>query len=261
MCDESYPSLVEFDPKKGEVKQVVYHGSGLPEVFSQRKENKAFEGIAVTPRGRVAVVMQRPLGDYQSFVRLLVFNPESKSSKSFAYKLPKLSSNKLVKLSALQAISENEFLLLEQEEKNGKTNKVRVYKINLQEASDISDVLIDEQLPEEVEKLFFKKSSIKEITKELIIEIPASKLKFEKIEGLSILPNGRTLVFINDAESHKDVRLITVDLGESIWTWDVKDWSIISILVLITALGLFFLFGIVFNYVQRNKRKDRKPQG
>ncbi len=90
ISEEYGPSLLEIDPASGQTLRRFSPGSGLPNVFSRRDENRGFEGIAVLTDGRVLASLQSVPEETNSHgeklpILFLLFDPTNLESKIFIY--------------------------------------------------------------------------------------------------------------------------------------------------------------------------------
>ncbi|MBK8803650.1 MAG: esterase-like activity of phytase family protein [Fibrobacteres bacterium] len=96
--DELGPALVEIDGKTKRILREWWPGKGLSPVFSNRRNNRGFEAMAVTPSG-VVVAMLQSAADNPSksdtkesrAIRILRFDPTTETSKDFGFNLSDLS--------------------------------------------------------------------------------------------------------------------------------------------------------------------------
>lgn len=108
VAEEYGPDIHQFD-RKGRLKKTLK----VPEHYKDRVDNRGFEGLCLTPKGKLAAILQSPLkrdgGKEGTTSRLLLF--EGDAAKEYLVELarPGLMFNELV------ALSETEFLLLERD--------------------------------------------------------------------------------------------------------------------------------------------------
>lgn len=193
VSDEYGPSVKEFTPSGKLVREftppanLVPRAGGTPnyvdgrsELTSGRQDNRGFEGLAITPDGKYLVAaLQDPLvteganndGRRSRNVRLVKFSVETgEAVGQYVYPLDSvadINSNlpadkrfnataqgRNIGLSAIIAINENEFLVIERDNRglgvenpdltNGDAADYaalkRVYKVNLNGATDVSEV-------------------------------------------------------------------------------------------------------------------------
>src|SRR5262249_3564037 len=124
----------------------------LPQVLKNRIVNKGMEGLTVTPDGKMLVgIMQSPLANgvsssdagKSSVLRIVTFSLDPVTfgqTKQYAYVLDSPSAG----VSEITAISNTEFLVDERDGKfpgdpGGASTIKNIYRINLADATDISD--------------------------------------------------------------------------------------------------------------------------
>jgi hypothetical protein len=88
--EEYGPSLLKVRTGSGLVTRRLTPGAGLPAVLASRQVNRGFEGVAVTPSGKVYGVVQSTLdiagktkGSAQ-FIRIVEYDPKSGATRMFA---------------------------------------------------------------------------------------------------------------------------------------------------------------------------------
>lgn len=151
LVDEYRPAVLYVDGKTFQIKEVfsaekVDMGGTriLDPYFAKRSPNRGFEGVAVTPSGKVLAMLQSPIQDFQSFdslptrlVRILYFDPATGKSKVFGYEM----SENLIdpKIGDIAAINDNEFLIVEHG-KDSLGKIANIYRLELEFASDISQM-------------------------------------------------------------------------------------------------------------------------
>ena len=202
---------------------------GRPTITSGRQDNRGFEGLALNAsRNKLYAVMQDPLvnegssndGRRSRNVRIVEFDVASGlSTAQYVYRLEdratinaidpstaddfsSTNQGRSIGLSAITALSDSEFLVLERDnrgygvEETGTPLHKRIYRINLAGATNVQDIPLagSDSLP----------VGVTAVQKVLEVDLLAA-LKSgghaipEKIEGMAIGPklaDGRTLVLI-----------------------------------------------------------------
>ncbi len=181
----------------------------IPPVFSKRRPNRGFEGVAMTPSGKVYAIVQGPLynptsgvGNTSRLHRILEIDPVSNTTRMFAYEhdaaIGQIRGQDW-KIGDLVAVNNNEFLVIEHAERNG-WNFKNVYKINISNATPITSEsfggLTYEQLNDAAGAM---NNGIVPVTKTLLLDLIESNWnpQHDKPEGIVILDN-RTIGVIND---------------------------------------------------------------
>jgi hypothetical protein len=158
VSDEYGPHIIHFNSEGRTIERINPYGTGLggrriPLVFSKRRANRGMEGLTITPDGQWLVgMMQSPLDNFiapatrtqarnSRVLRIVFFNIASGQTKQYIYRTETTSGL----VSDIVAVNNSEFLLLERDGEfplanNPSSSFKRVYKINIQGATDISDV-------------------------------------------------------------------------------------------------------------------------
>lgn len=215
---------------------------GRPTIATGRQDNRGYEGLAINPEGtKLYAVLQDPLvqegstdGRFSRNVRIVEYDVASGTpGRQFIYQLEALSDindripgtaqdfaassqGRNIGLSGIVAVNENEFLVLERDNRgfgtvdttgdNPPVGTKRVYRIDLTGATDVSGVSLagSNILP----------SGITPVSKTLVVDLQeelrnAGQLVPEKIEGIAIgpiLPSGLvSLIFSTDNDYSAEV--------------------------------------------------------
>jgi hypothetical protein len=195
ICDEYGPYLLELERKTARVLRKHGPGSGLPKVLARRQPNRGFEGVTVTPSGKVVAAVQSILNTASgidpatSFTRLLEFNPVDSSSRMFAYPVDASAydSASEAKIGDIAAISDTQFLLIEQGRGRDGANRAMLYLVDISRASPLPD------MPLETTGL----GQLVTARKRLVADLRALGITAEKIEGLAVVDE-RTLAVTCD---------------------------------------------------------------
>ncbi len=182
-------------------------------VFKYRKNNRGFEGIAITPNGKIYAAIQSPLlyptktaGENTRIHRLLEIDPINNTSRVFVYLNDGIIGKgadqirlRDWKIGDLFAINDNELLVAEAALR-GKSDIKRIYRIDLSKATPVHSGLYGYYTLEElVDSAGLATQSIVPVTKTLVMDINANQWpsSLEKAEGIAIL-NDSTLAISND---------------------------------------------------------------
>jgi len=215
--------------KPAEASGLANYVDGRPVVVSGRQDNRGFEGLAMNASGtKLYAVMQDPLvnegssndGRRSRNVRIVEFDVASgQSNAQYVYQLESRSNlnaidpstaddfsatnqGRSIGLSAIAALSDNEFLVLERDnrglgvELTAAPLHKRIYRINLQGATNVKDISLagSDALPANVVPV--QKSA----EHDLLADLKARGITVpEKMEGLAIGPrlaDGRYLVLV-----------------------------------------------------------------
>lgn len=181
----------------------------IPSVFSKRRANRGFEGIAMTPSGKVYVIVQGPLynpssaaGNASRLHRILEIDPATNTTRMLAYEhdaeIGQIRGQDW-KIGDMVAVNDREFLVVEHAERNG-WNFKNVYKIDITNATPIAGEsfggLTFEQLNNAAGAI---SNGITPVAKTLLLDLVESNWnpQHDKPEGLAIL-NDSTIAVIND---------------------------------------------------------------
>jgi hypothetical protein len=227
ISDEYGPHLVHFTADGKTIERINPFGSGLggrfiPKVFATRRANRGMEGLTITPDQQWLVgMMQSPLDNPSTptalrnqirnsgVLRMLLFNISTGATKQYLYKTegPTNLACEIV------AVSNTEFLVLERDGEfplmgNPLSSFKRVYRININGASDISDpsdkaggILINNKTLEQAavnnEPGF---TSLIPVTKILAVDIIAAVPNYphDKPEGIALIGKGMLAVCNDD---------------------------------------------------------------
>jgi hypothetical protein len=183
-------------------------------VFKYRKNNRGFEGLSITPNGKLYAIIQSPIlyptksvGENSRIHRILEIDPKTDQTRMFAYLndgiIGASGSNQIRlrdwKIGDMAAINDNEFLVIEQALR-GTTDRKFVYKINIANATNVNSGLYSGMTLEAlVDATGLTNNSIVPVEKTLFMDMLANSWpsNLEKAEGLAII-NDSTLAFVND---------------------------------------------------------------
>lgn len=195
ICDEYGPFIVQLD-SQGKILQKFEPGNGLPEVLKYRVPNRGFEGLTIDEKGNVYATVQSTLDiegktkDKATFTRVIKLNPETKEVETFAYPLDKgYKKNSAAKVGDICSLGNNRFLVIEQGKQNGEMQNL-IYEVDFSSVTDITEL---ENLEENSSQ-----KNIKFGKKKLVLDLRNYGWTAEKAEGITILPNRKTVVVIND---------------------------------------------------------------
>lgn len=175
VSDEYGPSLVHFNDE-GKMLRRLTPSNELPRMYSERKTNRGFEGIAKV-ENKLYGILQSPLPKEQpakdgEFSRIVEVDLETmKTSAEYFYMFEKGND----KIGDMVALNAKNFLVIEQNGKVGEHSQKFIYRITLGE----SDQLVKKTLIADLKNTPFN--------------------NVEKVEGLSLIDNKRlAIVYDND---------------------------------------------------------------
>ena len=211
LCDEYGPSLVKVNAGSGEIMTKLDPGHGLPSVLASRQSNRGFEGVAVTPNGRVYGIVQSTLdvaGATKSkaqFIRLVEYDPSTRATRMFAYPhdIAQYAKSGDAKLGDLVAVDNHRFLVIEQGKDKNKALRNLVYALDIDGATDLTErTLIDgANVGKDLEYGTAAEiaAQVAVVRKTLVVDLRAQGWTDDKAEGLSLVDD-KTLVLVNDQD-------------------------------------------------------------
>ncbi|MCA8924726.1 MAG: esterase-like activity of phytase family protein [Planctomycetes bacterium] len=228
VCDEYGPDLLRIDPESGAVLTHLRPGAGLPAEVARRIPNRGFEGVCVTPSGKVIAGLQSVCvasdgGREATFLRLVEVDPQSGATRTFAYPHDGSAYRKPrdAKLGDLCALSDHELLLIEQ----GKTadgQRNVIYRIDLRGASDVTGLTREDgSALEGADAAELEALGVNLVRKQRILDLVDLGWSVEKAEGLAIV-DGRTLAVIADHDFGLETKLLDPLDGND----DVEDYTV-----------------------------------
>ncbi|MDD4973244.1 MAG: esterase-like activity of phytase family protein [Bacteriovorax sp.] len=166
--EEYSPSLVHFD-KHGKMLRRLTPFNELPKMYSERKSNRGFEGIA-KDKNKIFGFLQSPLPMDQNFARIVEVDLDTlKTSGEYYYGFEK----NLDKIGDAVSIGNNKFLVIEQNGMKGPDSRKYIFKITLNGTDNL-------------------------VKKELLADLGTTPFKsLEKIEGLAVI-DSRKIALVND---------------------------------------------------------------
>lgn len=204
VSDEYGPKILEFDRTGKQIREFKipdrFHvdiPSGDPKKEGTNKKgrspNRGFEGLALTPAGKLVATLQSPLLQDGGFdghnVRLLELDPATGTTREFVYPL----ASPMCGINEILAISETDFLVLERDTVVGEKRFCRIYRISISAATDVSGL---DSLPARGPV-----SGVAFVTKTLFLDLTKFGLMLpEKVEGICFgrdLADGRRLLLVS----------------------------------------------------------------
>lgn len=206
LCDEYGPFIAQYN-KEGKLLKKYAPGNGLPDIMKYRIPNRGFEGLTIAPNGLIYAEEQSPLniagksGATAQFTRIVQLDPQSGKTQMFAYPIDveAYKSPKDAKIGDIYAISNTKFLMIEQGTGKHKEMRNLIYEVDIKDATDLTGKTVDGQEPEFTsDKDKLAQAGIKFAEKRLVIDLRANGWQIEKAEGLTMLPDKKTIVVTND---------------------------------------------------------------
>lgn len=195
ISDEYGPFIIKVD-KNGKILEKLEPGNGLPEIVKHRIPNRGIEGLTIDKNGNIYAAVQSTLNvdgktkDTAIFTRVLKIDPDTKEVKTFAYPIDKnYKSNSAAKIGDIYAVDENKLLIIEQGKQKGKMENL-IYLVDFSKADDITTLGNLESKGNDLK--------IKLGEKKLVVDLRKHGWDTEKAEGLTLLPDNKTIAIIND---------------------------------------------------------------
>lgn len=203
LADEYGPFIAKFSAD-GTLMQKYAPGDGLPEILKYRIANRGFEGLTIAPSGKIYASLQSVLdiegetSKTATFVRIVELDPATGATKMFAYPVDvsAYKSPKNCKLGDIYALDDNTLLVIEQGELADGTMSNIVYKVDLTNATDLTDVTYDGKELEYTADSAALSGVMTYAAKTVLVDLRALGWTAEKAEGLCMLGDGNTLALI-----------------------------------------------------------------
>ena len=201
ISDEYGPFVAKFSPE-GKLLKKMMPGQGLPDILKYRTPNRGMEGLTITPSGKYlwgamqsVLDIEGQTGKTGQFTRLVRIDIATGVTQMFAYPINSNYKNASgAKIGDVYALNDGELLLIEQgADRNGvMTNQI--FKVSIGEATDLSNFKINGLEAE----FAVDTSALQMAEKELLVDLRQQGWKIEKAEGITLLPDRKTIVVIND---------------------------------------------------------------
>jgi hypothetical protein len=223
ICEEGGPTIWKLNPNGLVLKRFTPYGNligaqtqdiQIDTVFKCRKNNRGFEGISITPNGKIYAIIQSPLlypnvktGENTQVHRILEINPTDNSTRMFVYLnegiIGASGSDQIRlrdwKIGDMAAINDHEFLVIEAATR-GISDSKKIYKIDINAATPVKSGLYGGMTLEGLEDASgLYANGIQPVSKLLFLDLLANGWipSLEKSEGLAIV-NDSTIVVCND---------------------------------------------------------------
>ena len=228
IVDEYGPFLAQVDPQTGKILRKLAPGSGLPAEIAARQPNRGFEGVAVTPNGKVYAAVQSTLdidGKTKGsalFTRIVELDPKSGAVRQLAYPIDVAAYKKSgdAKLGDLVAVSDTRLLLIEQGKDKQGTMRNIIYAIDISGADDVGARRSKDGKALEYAGAA-ELQAVKLIRKQKILDLREIGWTAEKAEGLALIDGGLAVINDNDfgltttvdGDKGDDAGAYTIDAG------------------------------------------------
>jgi len=201
--DEYHPSISIVN-KNGKIIKMLTPGNGLPEILKHRSYNRGFESVAVTPNGKIFAILEGALDFYDEskknikIIRIVEIDLEHNTNKMYLYPFDHKAypDARAIKIGDITAVDDQNFLVVEQGTDTKGVFQNLIYKINLQDATDVSGMKLANGKDLEYGNLE-DLSHLKFVSKKLRFDPRQHGWTHEKLEGLTIV-NPYTIAITND---------------------------------------------------------------
>jgi hypothetical protein len=218
ISDEYGPWLVHVNAKGRTLERVgPFPGAkSLPKVLALRRPNRGMESLTVTPDGKTLVgMMQNPVDNPDPGIRktsrlnrIVTYDPRTGASKQYAYLMDATSAV----VSEIAAVTDRTFIVSERDQlfagdPKSPSKLKRIYKIDISQASDVSDSadgpngkLVNGRTLEQLSEAELKEADIVPVTKELVVDLLAlpGGYPHDKAEGLAVISDTMIAVSNDD---------------------------------------------------------------
>lgn len=185
ISDEYGPHILHVNSEGRTIERInpFTTGRALPKVLAKRWPNRGMEGLTITPDNKMLVgIMQSTLDNPNNKVRatshvtrIVTFDIASGKTQQFIYpqEAPKLANSEIT------ALSQTEFLVIERDTLFEPKAKVkRIYKIDISQATDVSDpqngangLMFDGKTLEQMSLADLKAKGIQPVSKRLVTDL------------------------------------------------------------------------------------------
>ena len=222
ICEEGGPTVWKLNKNGVVIKRFTPYANQpgaqsidvqIDTVFKYRKNNRGFEGITITPNGKIYAIIQSPIlyptksvGENTQIHRILEINPADNSTRMFAYMNDGIIGTggdqirlRDWKIGDMAAINNNELLVLEAALR-GNTDIKRMYKIDISAATPVHSGLYGGKTLEALANAGgLAANGIVPVSKTLVMDLLANGWPsvLDKAEGLAII-NDSTIAISND---------------------------------------------------------------
>ncbi|MBD2315171.1 choice-of-anchor I family protein [Desertifilum sp. FACHB-1129] len=216
IVDEYRPSIYHFAADGTLIERYVPEGlpsevgtPALPADYAKRRPNRGFEAVAYED-GKIYAFMQSPLQNPVSTatatIRILEFDVATKTTTGeYLYiqeDVGNAANDPSDKIGDAVALGNGQFLVIERDSGFGQTSQKKVFRINLNEATNLqtlpSTVLEAGETFDSLTPAQLATKNIKPVPKEIYADLTALGYDFtDKPEGLALIDEG-TIAVLND---------------------------------------------------------------
>ncbi len=221
LADEYGPFICKFSAD-GYLLEKYAPGDGLPEILQYRIANRGFEGLTISPSGKIYASLQSVLdiegetSKTATFIRIVELDPETGETNMYAYPVDvsAYSSPKNCKLGDIYALDDNTLLVIEQGELADGTMSNIVYQVDLTNATDLTGITYDGMELEYTSDSAALSGVITYAAKTEFVDLRELGWTAEKAEGLCMMDDGETLALIIEDDFGLSGASLNPDAGE-----------------------------------------------
>ncbi len=195
--DEGKSRILQYSFPELKIVSKLNPGKELPGLLGAISENRGFEGIDLTPSGKIVCVIQGPLKPdlkyfkQLRFLRFFIYDPETKLTNSYAYQIPDEFETDAIRLSSIVAVDEQTFVISERGQLKSGEYANRLQLVSIEGVKPLPKKLVLKK-PEQQAEVLVKKT--------LLADLREYGWTAMKSEGMALLPNKRTLAIMSDQD-------------------------------------------------------------
>lgn len=233
VVDEYGPALIKIS-NDGKIIKRIDVSNGLPKIVTHRMRHRGIEAVAVTPSGKIILVMESVLDingetkNLSNFIRFIEFDPTTDKTRMLAYTYDKdtYASPSSVKIGDIVALDDKSLLVIEQgKTKDGKMRNT-IQKVNINNATDITNM----KLPNGKELEYANQQELGKINmvrKEFIIDVCKYGWPFEKLEGIAYIDPYHIAIIDDNNFGYSHKLLNTQDQNNKNYKIDLKNKTVL----------------------------------
>lgn len=226
--DRRLPSLLQVDVKTGQVERWLRAGRELPAIAA---DEGGFAALSYSPsRDGVLAMLNRPSAASPQQIRLIEYAPDTGAVRQYGYPIGGVG----FEVAGFQALSNDENLLLLDQLVGAERSSV-VERFNLTNIEMIESPAV-EAGPAGANR-------VAPVRGEPVAEFP--RLSAGEYRGLSVLPDGATLVSLVTGNGAAHYSVSFLNLTEPVIVWGWREYALLLVLGIIFIGSLLFVFRVV----------------
>lgn len=209
-AEEYRPSLWRYSLNTGEIREELSpymsrNESSMPSIFKQRRPNRGFEGMCIHKNKYLYAMLQSPIklegNSYSNLNRILRYDLQTKTWAFYIYEMSEEQGEiraKDWKIGDMEFVNDSQLLVLEHASRN-KQMEARVYLVNLDKATIITDFSFEIERFSDIVSLQKEVSEINAVHKVELLDLMNLGWKSAKgkPEGICLADSMRIAV-VND---------------------------------------------------------------